>query len=671
MMYQHKSIILSGLLCLAAMLAVVGVLFVMDSDELPVNAPALSCDQLTVSVTFSGETQSIRVWKSSDGVLYFFIPAGSDDQEMTFSNLGAESTLQLDSVIYTPDHAVIKELEYAKPYMMSFCPSSEPAQTETAQMVFLKSGNVSSLFIDTDSGSMEAIHSDKEVKETASMTLIRPDGNIEYAGKLQYIRSRGNSSFFMEKKSYQIKLLKSSGLLDMPSAEKWILLADFIDDSLIKNEVIFQFAERCTTVPSIQGKFVDLYLNGDYVGNYYLCEKIEVGTNRLDITDLLEKTQQVNYQKSFEEAVLYISEDGRIKASEGLNNPADITGGYLLEYIPLEEYESASNAFMTERGSCYEIVSPNPATVEQAEYICNQFNELEIALAEEDGVNPATGRHFSEYLDVESWISKYLMDEVFHNVDASGHSMFFYKDSDDVDPHIFSGPMWDYDKAFGSSGNAYYYRDDSNRLGNFGIYVREMFSHDEIRQQIYDTFQDVYQPYVRYQVSTDVYQVSRLIQPSAEMNRIRWPQVNGYYSDPQAGIDYIIDFLKRKTEHLTEVWLQDEMYCTVTFLDYNGNVYNRYFVKRGDYLDDLPEISSYEGIFSGWYTAEGVKLDLRLPVLQDEVYRSEWIGLDVLLTNGLIMSEMDISMVDPEMLRQWADMIEAQRNEIPDSNDME
>lgn len=112
--------------------------------------------------------------------------------------------------------------------------SAAGGQTETSRVIFLKSEGVSSLFIDTESGGMENVHADKEVKEAAFMQLVRSDGSIEYSGKLEYIKSRGNSSFFMEKKSYQVKLPKEYGLLDMPSAQKWILLADFMDDSLKK-----------------------------------------------------------------------------------------------------------------------------------------------------------------------------------------------------------------------------------------------------------------------------------------------------------------------------------------------------------------------------------------------------------------------------------------------------
>ena len=160
------------------------------------------------------------------------------------------------------------------------------------EVSFLQSENLSAMFLDTASGSLENIHADKTVKEAASLRLVDSAGNSSYGGAAEYIKTRGNSTWNLDKKAYQIKLSKEAGLLNMPAAKHWILLANAIDDTLMKNELVFGYAERYTCVPSIRGEFIDLYINGDYLGNYYLCEKVEVGKNRLDIADLETATPQ-------------------------------------------------------------------------------------------------------------------------------------------------------------------------------------------------------------------------------------------------------------------------------------------------------------------------------------------------------------------------------------------
>lgn len=657
-MNQIKSIVISCLLCILSVVAAAGVLLVIYKNVMPVSALAVSIDQLELSVDFPAGERRIHIWKDPGGIFYFFLPSGAEDYRIDFCNLGADSRLQLDSDIFNLDNSTIYSLEYSKFYEMELSISQEGQPVERGQVMFLRSKGIPSLFIDTVSGSMEAVHSDKEVKEEASIWLIDAEGNREYSGAIEYIKSRGNSTFAAEKKPYQIKLLKNVSLLGMPSAKKWILLANAYDDTLIKNEMIFRFAERYTAVPSIRGEYVDLYLNGEYAGNYYLCEKVEVGKNRLNITDLEEKTEQVNFQRSYENAVLYVSDDGRIKATSGIQNPEDITGGYLLEHILKNEYETAENAFMTNGGHCYAIISPDPATVEQAQYICNYFNEMELAMIQEDGIHPETGKHFSEYLDIDSWTSKYLTEEVFHNVDSATISMFFYKDSDGVDPHIFSGPMWDYDAALGGLGAGAFSIYDPYQIGNLGIYVQELMRHQEVCQQVYNKFEQYVLPYVEYLASADVYNLSMKIRASVEMNRIRWPDKPAYYSDARAKRDWLVNFLELKVDFLRQYWLEDEDFCTVTFLHYGGGVYAKYRVKRGEYLDSAPVISTYIAIFNGWYTVDGGTIfDSRRPILQDVTYESRWIPVDIILENTLDLSGMDVSQVDAEVLQSIVDKI--------------
>lgn len=526
------------------------------------------------------------------------------------------------------------------------------------QLCFFQSENVASMFIDTSSGSLDSIHADKEAREAASMRLVDSAGIQCHAGNMEYIKTRGNSTWMYDKKSYQVKLETEEALLGMPSARKWILLANVIDDTLMKNEIVFRYTERYTALPSIQGRYVDLYINGDYVGNYYLCEKVEVGRNRLDLTDLEAATKAVNSAAQYGEAAPYVSEDGRIKAFQGLENPADITGGYLLEHIPSWEFEESDNAFQTLRGRYYDIISPYPATVEQAEYICGVFDEMETAMEQQDGVNPDTGRHFSEYLDLDSWAEKYVIEEVFHDPDSTTASMYFYKECDNMDPLIYSGPMWDYDRSMGSYGINVYILDNARQVGNYGIYVNQLMRFDEVASLVYEKFESGMMPYVENKARADIYDLNQQIQASARMDAARWDGIHGYYADRNASVDYLAYFLEEKTDYLQDVWLGQENYCTVSFLDYYGNVCAAYQVKKGQCLSEVPVVTSYVAVFAGWYVqGEDIPYVSGLPVLSDVTYESQWIGMDILLQNGLGELDMDLSQLDPEILENMAEVL--------------
>lgn len=664
-MGQRKSIIISCLVCVLMLAAVSAILFWLSKEETADIAPANSYAELKLRIDLPAGEQCINIWQSEEGIYYFFLPSGSENYGISFRNLGTDSTLRLDSATFHANNPTLDHVEFSKVYEMQLKLSEDDAAMETAQVVFLKSAQLPSLFIDTASGNMDAIHADKEVKERASVSLVGADGDREYAGSVEYITARGNSTFSdVDKKSYLLKFNKAETLLDMPGAKKWILLANAIDDTKIKNEIIFRFAAAYSTVPSIQGRYVDLYLNGDYAGNYYLCEKIEIDENRLNITDLEQQTENVNYGSSYRNLVPYVSEDGKVKAMQGLDNPEDITGGYLIEHIPENRYDEYSNAFMTDSGSCFAMVSPQPATVEQVEYICGYFNEMEAALLQDDGIHPVTGKHFSEYIDVDSWTSKYLMEEVFHDPDAIAASLFFYKDTDSVDPHIYAGPMWDYDRAMGSYGSKNKTLDNPRQVGGYGVYVREMMQHQAVKEQVYDKFREYFVPYITNMVRADVYRLSREIQPSVEMDKIRWTQVKGYYSDYEASCDYLVWFLEQKVDFLKEIWLEDEQFCTVTFLDYYGKVHAKYTVKKGECLDAVPVITTYVAIFNGWYTVDDwIEFDIRRPIMQDVTYQSDWIGMELLLLNGAGTAGVDISEIDPDILRNMADQLEQLQTE--------
>ena len=43
------------------------------------------------------------------------------------------------------------------------------------------------------------------------------------------------------------------------------------------------------------------------------------------------------------------------------------------------------------------------------------MQEIEDAIQTEDGYHPVTGRHYTEYIDLESWADKYLVEEITRN----------------------------------------------------------------------------------------------------------------------------------------------------------------------------------------------------------------------------------------------------------------
>lgn len=656
-MYQKKYICLSCLVCII-ILVFLAALGRMTIKEEKVHF-AQNYEELQISINYPTETEQINIWKDED-YYYFFLPASIGKDKISFRNLQQEDSIMIGGHTYHQKDNIRDEIVFDTVCDMQLTVAGEVLPKQ--QVIFMQSENIPALFIEMESGTVEYIHDDKTKKEKARMSLINAQGGCEYKGDIEYIKARGNSTFYeVDKKAYQIKLLHKQSLLGMKKEKKWLLLANALDDSLLRNKLVYDFASKYTEVSSIDGKYVDLYINGDYLGNYFLCEKVEVSKNRLDITDLEEKNETVNSSAAIQSAEPYVSEDGSIKGLAGLKNAPDITGGYLLV-----KGGAGKCAFVTNSGQQYSVVSPENATLEQVEYICNLFNEMELAISQPDGINPNTGKHFSEYMDMDSWISKFLIDEVFQDADSPYASTYFYKNSDNVDTLIYSGPVWDYDRVLGGYNRDPFYIDDPLQFGYRGVYAEELLQHEEVLELVIDKYQKIFVPYIENEFSGQIESLQKEIAASAKMNKIRWKQVQGYFEDFDANGDYLKSFLKKRMEYLNGIWLEEQQYHTVTFLDYYGGVYDQYLVKHGDYLTTPPYITTYVAIFNGWYsTTSGKALQTRLPVLEDVTYESRWIDVSILLQNGISIAELDPENVDIHAIEILVDELKRQQEDNP------
>ncbi|MCQ2115874.1 MAG: CotH kinase family protein [Bacteroidales bacterium] len=167
---------------------------------------------------------------------------------------------------------------------------------------------------------------DSEFAEDHEIAIYNPDGTVSLEKMNCGMRLRGNFSASFPKKAIALKLASKKKVLGMPKHKRWCLLANWFDKTLIRNAFTYGLAENVAAVPSENGpgigwqphgKFVELVLNGKYVGNYYLCEQIKMDENRVNMPGFPEyETRQSDYAKSPETA----------------EAPSYANCGYLLEF---------------------------------------------------------------------------------------------------------------------------------------------------------------------------------------------------------------------------------------------------------------------------------------------------------------------------------------------------
>jgi len=276
-----------------------------------------------------------------------------------------------------------------------------------------------------------------EPKIDAELTIIEAD-IVSFTSKIG-IEFRGASSQFFPKKSYGLETRDANNedldvsILNMPEEEDWILYAPYSDKSLVRNILIYDLSRDMNRYAS-RSQFVELNVNGTFQGLYVFMEKLKRDSNRIAIN----------------------------KLKDDENTGEDLTGGYILKidktagnnlgegYNDLNSFTSVyapPNATIgQEINFLYEEPDAEDITIEQKNYIANYMAEFEDALASDDFMDPVLG--YAAYIDVDSFIDFFILNEVSNNVDGFRLSTFMYKDKKDK---LKLGPIWDFNLAFGNA----------------------------------------------------------------------------------------------------------------------------------------------------------------------------------------------------------------------------
>ena len=226
------------------------------------------------------------------------------------------------------------------------------------------------------------------------------------------IRGRGNTTWNYPKKPYAIKLDSKEEVLGMPKHKRWVLLANYVDKTCIRNSIAFEIARRSSGLDwTPRGMHVDVVLNGVFMGNYYLCEQIKGDKNRVDITEM-EPTDI---------------------------SPETITGGYLLEVD--KNFDEVNKFHSPVRNMPFMIKEPDEETLttEQFAYIQNHVTEIENALY---GAGSTT-EGYLKYIDLDSFIDYWLVYELTSTGEPTHpKSVYMWKDRGGK---MHAGPVWDFD----------------------------------------------------------------------------------------------------------------------------------------------------------------------------------------------------------------------------------
>ncbi len=254
------------------------------------------------------------------------------------------------------------------------------------------------------------------------------DTPSDYNGKIG-IEIRGASSAGYPQKPYGFETRNLDGtnnnveLVGMPAENDWVLLSNFNDRSFIRNTLAQHlYAKMGNYAP--RATLCEVQLNGHYQGVYVLGEKIKRDANRLDIATL----------------------------NPDENTGDDVTGGYLVQLNYWDNENSWELSYSPPNHPSfdvhlrYEIPKPDVITPSQKDYIAAFVDSMETALYSDAFEDPVSG--YRQFLDVESFIDYFLLNELSRNNDGFKKSRFFHKDKHSNGGKFKAGPPWDFDWAW-------------------------------------------------------------------------------------------------------------------------------------------------------------------------------------------------------------------------------
>jgi hypothetical protein len=255
------------------------------------------------------------------------------------------------------------------------------------------------------------------------------------------LRVRGSSTGEFSKASYDLELWqpdseddRAEPLGGMPSDGDWVLYAPYyFDDALIRNSLGYELS-RAIGRYAPRTRFVELYMansgqsvgTADYLGVYVLTEEIERGAERVDVVELL---------------------------PTDIAEP-EVTGGYVFKRD--REGEGESGIWAGDGGGYFSFDEPliavdpeeDELVSEQVQYLARFIAGFADALVAPDFIDPHSGQHYTEIIDVDSFIDHHILNVLVKNPDAFRLSGYLYKDCEQL---VFAGPLWDLDRTAGAN----------------------------------------------------------------------------------------------------------------------------------------------------------------------------------------------------------------------------
>ena len=316
--------------------------------------------------------------------------------------------------------------------------------------------------------------------EGTSYAIVYSDGTVlDSPGK---IKGRGNVTWKYAKKPYAVKFEKKQKPFGFPTNKSWVLLAESCDPSLLRTAYMCAISKAADIEWTINYQYVNLFLNGEYMGVYVFTDKVEKSENRINIKKDGFIIEDDNY---YQNEILYFV------TYKGLGRP------YTFKYPDDDK----------------DIVKGD----ENYLFIESFMNQLESSLKVLLDTHGDTG--YMDKLDITSFAKIHIANQVFMNFDPNRYYVLPSRQS-----KLKMMPMWDSEWSMGSwntswKGNPYPI--EKNTYWENMHYFKYLMKSPTFKEAVKTEWAKFYSKV--QQVKDEVESVRQVIAKAQVANHKKWP----------------------------------------------------------------------------------------------------------------------------------------------------
>ena len=341
------------------------------------------------------------------------------------------------------------------------------------------------------------------------------------------IKGRGNYSWSgFDKKPYRIKLADKQALLGMKKNKHFTLLAHADDSNdrkgFMRNAVGLQLSRLIGMEYTPNDEPLEVVLNGDYIGLYFLTEHIRVEEDRVNI----------------------------VEQEDNETNSENITGGWLVE---IDNYNTDPHVTIHEGGR-YEMwityKTPEELSYQQEMYLTQQMTMLDQLI-----YGDKNSDELWQHLDMDALAKFYIVQELTDNYESFHGSCYLHKDKGENAKWCF-GPVWDFGSAFNRDKSQYLYQGDVWH----NHWIPEICRFPAFMKRVQEIWNDFYNgEYNNIYTFIDAHE--SLIKQAVVKDKERWPQYHGSQT-LSTYIDRTTDVLRKNSK-----WLNDNHWAIPEYED--------------------------------------------------------------------------------------------------------